>query len=344
MAHFTQLNLQGNSGSKFTPDSGSAQGPSGTNPHNSKPAKKSHDAAKAAAIGGSLIAAGLITVLTLGTNGCSKSNKPAIVAPSAPMAAVPQATPMAMTSSSMAQAVTSKPAKKVSRQHAVATYKNADYGISFHYPRSYQLMKGEDSVETAGLGPLEMNFVQPGGTAVAAVRLPDGMYKGTNLASAFFDVNVNSKVTSEQCSKFAFENAKQTAEGDAEGDIDHASVVEAATMKMGAAEFTEIESFGGDEATHTDAKYYHVFQNGACYEFALGLETSDGEGDAKPVDQDAVFGRLNWMLSTVKITAAGVPAKMAASPVDTSAATPAPEPSASSAMAPAALADEGGKN
>jgi hypothetical protein len=126
-------------------------------------------------------------------------------------------------------------------------------------------------------------------------------------------------------------------------------------MKLGAAEFTEVESSGGDKAKHADAKYYHVFQNGACYEFALGLETTEGEADAKPVDHNAVFAKLNWMLSTVKIMAAGVPANtapaVAAKPDSTPAATTAPDaaiPSGTTAAPPApttaSTAVEGDKN
>jgi hypothetical protein len=37
-----------------------------------------------------------------------------------------------------------------------------------------------------------MNFVQPGGVAVATVALPGGSYPGTDFASAFFNVNVKS--------------------------------------------------------------------------------------------------------------------------------------------------------
>jgi hypothetical protein len=88
-----------------------------------------------------------------------------------------------------------------------------------------------------------------------------------------------------------------------------ASPVEPSKVKLGTAEFTEVESSSGEAAKHSEAKYYHVFQNGTCYEFALGVETKgDGVADGmKPVDRNEVFRRLNWMLSTVKIQPAGVP-------------------------------------
>ena len=78
--------------------------------------------------------------------------------------------------------------------------------------------------------------------------------------------------------------------------------------------FTEVESSSGDNAKHTDAKYYHVFQNGACYEFALGLETASAKDGVKPVDRNEIFRKLNWMLSTVKVQSAGVPEVAADTP------------------------------
>ena len=326
MAHFTQLNLQGNSGSKPAPNPGSHGGPGGKTPASSKPPKKQHGTAKMIAIAGSLVAAALVTTLTLGTNGCSKSNKPAIAAPSSPMASIPQTAPVVVsaTASDMAPTAAPKLVKKTSRQRTFTTYKNADYGISFRYPKTYGLMKDDNvNLEWAGLGPVEMNFVQPGGTTLAAVQLPDGMYPGTDFVSAFFSVAVNSKLTAKDCGQFAFEDAKHAAASVSEDDRDRASAEEPTKVKLGAAEFTEVESSGGESTKHADAKYYHVFQNGACYEFALGLETSDGKTDAKPVNTNAVFGKLNWMLSTVKIETAGVPAKTAPAVAAVPDATPA---------------------
>ena len=44
----------------------------------------------------------------------------------------------------------------------------------------------------------------------------------------------------------------------------------------------------------------------SCYEFALGLETTEQSSDdtkptVKPVNRNEVFRKLNWILSTVKI-------------------------------------------
>src|SRR5689334_9952329 len=98
MAHFTQLNLQGNSGNKRAPTPASPKGPDEKTPA-SKPTKKQHGTAKIIAIAGSVVAAALVTTLTLGTNGCSKNNKEAITPPSAAMAAIHEALPAPVASS-----------------------------------------------------------------------------------------------------------------------------------------------------------------------------------------------------------------------------------------------------
>ena len=87
--------------------------------------------------------------------------------------------------------------------------------------------------------------------------------------------------------------------------------------KVGATEFNFLEGFAGEDTKQADVKYYHVFENGSCYEFALGLETAvaaDASGDdvealVKPVDHNEVFRKLNWMLSTVKIQPVDLPEK-----------------------------------
>ncbi len=49
-----------------------------------------------------------------------------------------------------------------------------------------------------------MNFAQPGGMTLSTIKLPEKLYTGTDFASAFFTVNVNPKMTADQCTQFAF--------------------------------------------------------------------------------------------------------------------------------------------
>jgi hypothetical protein len=67
-------------------------------------------------------------------------------------------------------------------------------------------------------------------------------------------------------------------------------------------EFAKAESF----TDQSEARYYHHFENGACYEFALGVE--DAPGTTKPVDHLQVFDKLERIMTTVKIKSEPVPA------------------------------------
>ena len=55
--------------------------------------------------------------------------------------------------------------------------------------------------------PVPMNFVQPGGVALAAVAVPESAYPNSDLASAFFNVSVNKALSAEQCGEFSVPQA-----------------------------------------------------------------------------------------------------------------------------------------
>lgn len=283
MAQFTQLGLSGKTEVKA---SGNSQKNGSRKPTGALLALAS-------------MTAGLFVAFLL-TGGCSrqsakvdtsnqKTTQPAAVA--APAATVPAV--------SQPQE-TNKPVHKKSRQHKVVAYKNADYGVSFRYPKYYSLKQGDDAyLQWNGMGPVEMNFVQPGGSTLTAVELPPSMYPGTDFTSAFFNVSVNPTLSAEECGQFAWPES---------GSPDEPLVPE--KTKVGLVEFDEIEASASEQLAQADAKYYHVFQNGMCYEFTLGVQTTASEdaGDGiTPVDRDQVFRKLNWMLSTVKIQPIEVP-------------------------------------
>lgn len=222
--------------------------------------------------------------------GCSKQNNPQ---PTSAETQVPtnQAVlnqPVVPAPVAAAEITPSPGAKQiVHKRPSTVTYKNDSYGVSFRYPRIAALKKGDTNDDDS------TDFVQPGGVTAVSVELPKGLYPNTDLTSAFFRVNVNPELTEADCAQFAL---PQVVASDK-------AAVQPSRMELGTLELQEIEDISGEDAKQTDTKYYHLFQNNSCYEFALGMSTeSPGDDETiRPVNREKVFRRLETILATVKI-------------------------------------------
>jgi len=251
------------------------------------------------------------------------------------------------------------PKKVVHKKPATVNYTDKTYGVTFEYPRRYAIETGDAAAELLAANPLPMNFVATGGTALAAVELPETGYLNTDFSSAFFNVSVNKTLTADQCNQFAVPEPKVAVTSaapaeaattpsaaapatDAQPAAQAASAAPAASettakassdaapaatadnasgskLLLGDMELRATEAVSGEGTRQSDSKYFHVYQNGACYEFAINVTTvASGDGLMKHVNRDKVFNRLEQILSTVKINAA-TPEAAAEAP-----ATPAP--------------------
>jgi hypothetical protein len=78
--------------------------------------------------------------------------------------------------------------------------------------------------------------------------------------------------------------------------------VKPTTIKLGANQFSEIEQMSGSGELQSDLKYFHLYKNGACYEFALDVETSrKADEDLAQVDRGKVLHQLEKILTTARI-------------------------------------------
>ena len=245
------------------------------------------------------------------------------------------------------------PKKVVHKKPATVNYTDKTYGVTFEYPRRYAIETGNAASDLLMSSPIPMNFVQPGGVALAAVELPETSFTNTDFSSAFFNVSVHKNLTADQCTEFAvpqpkivepkMEAATETkTEAKSEPEpMKTASSTEAASaqsastptapatsteaqpataqaaappaaqsqpeaqgskLMLGDLELRATEAVSGEGTRQSDAKYFHVFQNGSCYEFALNVTTvASQDGLIKHVDRDKVFDRLEKILATVKI-------------------------------------------
>jgi hypothetical protein len=248
---------------------------------------------KLAMIGGFAIV-GLLLVVSA----CSKQGpKPALVGVSSPASssATPGASALAV--STPTAAALPAPVKKTPKKRpANVTYSDANSGVSFLYPRRFALTSGDKTqpqLAAVDMNDLPMNFVQPGGVAVATVGLPGGSYPGTDFASAFFNVNVNRSVSEQECAHFAFVDTRN-----ADGEP-----VDAEKVKIGSTDMEMTSDFSANAIRQAETQYYHSYENGACYEYVLGLGTAGyGTKDGvEHVNRDEVFARLEKILATVKI-------------------------------------------
>lgn len=200
--------------------------------------------------------------------------------------------------------------KVVRKAPATVTYADKTTGVSFQYPRKYTLKTGDDADELVSSDPVPMNFAQPGGVALALVALPDSVFPKSDLAWAFFNVSMNKVVTEDQCGQFSeakpaapVEATTSTSSSDSEKTVQPAADKPATgKLMIGDLELQSTETVASQGMNQEAAKYYHVFENGACYEFALKVATSGTATEgSKPVDREEVFGRLEKILATVKI-------------------------------------------
>lgn len=245
-----------------------------------------------------MIAGFAILGLLLVVSACSKqSPKPALVGVSSPASSSATPAPTATLATSPTAMTSPGPTKKTPKKRpANVTYSDANSGVSFLYPRKFALTSGDKTqpqLAAMGMNEVPMNFVQPGGVAVATVALPGGSYPGTDFASAFFNVNVNRSVSEQECERFALVDTRN-ADGEA---------IDPEKVKIGSTDMEMTSDFSANAIKQAETEYYHNYENGACYEYVLGLGTEGfaTEGGVEHVNRDEVFAKLERILASVKI-------------------------------------------
>jgi hypothetical protein len=310
---------------------------------------------------GALLFAAVLIVCSV-TVGCSSDQPKPVSNNQIPVTPTPVPTAPGMSMQAQSKPVAA-PKKVVHKKPATVNYTDNSTGVTFEYPRRYAIETGSAASELLASNPIAMNFVQPGGVALAAVELPETSFANTDFSSAFFNVSVHKGLTADQCNEFALPQSKASSVTTAVAEqpkADPASAQIASTsnttdttkpvatdsstatastpvattpaqaepqaskLLIGDMELRATEAVSGEGTRQSDSKYFHAFQNGTCYEFALNVTTVASEqGVIKHVDRDKVFARLETILSTVKINPVAAPEVAAEVPVAPVAETPA---------------------
>lgn len=185
--------------------------------------------------------------------------------------------------STPAASVPEKPKKALKKHHRppTAKYVNSDYGVSFNYPVKYSLESGDK------LTALPVTYLKEGSVQVAAVDMPADSYPETDFTAALLNVGVSKDMTSDECMQF-----KQPSQ--------EAGDVKSTIVKLGANQYSVFEQINGEGDIKSDLKYFHLFKNNACYEFALAVDTIEQE-DTAQVDHGKVFQQLEKILTSARI-------------------------------------------
>jgi len=323
-----------------------------------------------------LVFAAVLIVCSVAVGCSSEKPKPVNSNHQIPVSQTPS--PMIATPAPVLQAE-NKPAPKKPVQHkkpSTVNYNDKTYGVTFEYPRRYAIETGNAAADLLSTSPVPMNFIVPGGTALAAVELPQTGFANTDFSSAYFNVSVNKNISADQCNQFAVPAPKMVAATESKPEPQAPAVASTEAAKteiqsqatssaypetdakelkpesaqtvanpaatsnamtasdskaeskpesaqsqpelqgpkllLGDMELRATEAVSGEGTRQSDAKYFHIYQNGACYEFALNVTTVASEdGLIKHVDRDRVFSKLEKILDTVKISpvaSADVPA------------------------------------
>ncbi len=272
--------------------------------------KTNHTNAKFDSTASTLIFAALLIACSLAV-GCSSEKSKSVSTTSQspitqPLVPIPAPSPEAP----VLQA-TAKPTRRkiVRKAPATVTYTDKTFGVSFEYPRKYGLETGGAATKLVSSSQIPMDFVQPGGIALAAVTVPDSTYANSDMASAFFNVSVNKTLTADQCSEFSVPQPNPTAPTDpavqAKAQL---ATPPLSKLMIGDMELQSAEASAAQGSREEVSKYYHVFENGTCYEFALKVATnkpdsaSEVAATTKHIDRGEVFQRLEKILATVKMS------------------------------------------
>lgn len=184
------------------------------------------------------------------------------------------------------------------KQVTPAAYVSKKYGVAWQYSRSYVLRKGANAnLNLAGQPAAASALANEGTVTLATVNIPARLYAGTDFRSASLTVRVNPQISENACGQIKISAA----------DGGENAVFPSSDVTVGTIDFTEASVDVDDDSASpgraTQEKFYHVYDNDACYEFAMSVSTDAGSAKLPQagVERDEIFERLNEILTSVTI-------------------------------------------
>jgi hypothetical protein len=184
-------------------------------------------------------------------------------------------------------------AKREEKHETSRHFDDDVYGVSFDFPKNYDLHEGDLPDMDRGLGYLgkiPMEFSAPGGVRLATIEVPRGAHPGTDFVNAFLTVGVLPNISESQCAQFspAIED----------GDQLH-------TRKIDGIEFRGRKESSAASMHQFSGTYLHGYAEESCYEIGYGIATAGyGAMDGvKKVNNQTVLQKLDKILDSININA-----------------------------------------
>jgi hypothetical protein len=188
------------------------------------------------------------------------------------------------------QVLTSPVAKHAPRDSAFAVYNNPTYGVSFRYPRNFEL---QEAFEPSSMKPLEqLTGPQSDSIPVAAVVIPNDAFPNTAFRGGYLQFAVNPAVKPESCQSFVVPRDPDWRDS-------------TGTFTISGSKFLWWQS--RDVANHMDyyTRIYAGFFHGACYEFYLEVTDSISmvpDPAEKPADSQKILRQLDKIVSSLQLS------------------------------------------
>src|SRR5271156_2297066 len=185
-----------------------------------------------------------------------------------------------------------------------AVYASRKYGVAWQFPRTYVLRKGANAgLDLYGHNATASAMASPGRVTLATVIIPARVYAGTDFQMAALTVRVNAQVSQEECGKFRRASSDTGDEVELMPSLETVGAIDFAEADVAAPDTNVAEGDGLATGGATQEKFYHVYENEACYEFAMRVNTGDlaSARNSTRVDRDEVFDRLEEILTSVTI-------------------------------------------
>jgi hypothetical protein len=187
------------------------------------------------------------------------------------------------------QASTPSPTKHAPRDSPFTIYNNPAYGVSFRYPRNFEL---QETFEPDSTQPLEqLTGPQSDSIPVAAVVIPNDAFPNTTFGGGYLQFVVNPAVTPETCESFAVPS-----------DPDWRDSTGSSTISGITLHWRQSRSVANHRDYYT--RIYAGFFHGACYEFYLEVTDSISmapDSAEKPADSPKILRQLDKIVSSLQL-------------------------------------------